>query len=146
MRVLRQLRLLWFYTAILQVAKTLDLVKAKGGKVTREPGLVKGGTTVTASIEDPDGYKFELLERRPTSEPLCQVMLRVGDLDRAIAFYQKVSALAGLIVKVPSACFDVNSQVAKCFSLPLLISKAVGMKLLHKMDNPEHKVTTTCGY
>lgn len=29
------------------------------------------------------------MERRPTSEPLCQVMLRVGDLDRAIAFYEK---------------------------------------------------------
>ncbi|KAJ1377574.1 Vicinal oxygen chelate [Sesbania bispinosa] len=71
------------------VAKTVDLIKAKGGKVTREAGPVKGDTTVTASIEDPDGYKFELLEGRLTPEPLCQVMLRVGDLDRAVAFYQK---------------------------------------------------------
>ncbi|KAK6137038.1 hypothetical protein DH2020_029219 [Rehmannia glutinosa] len=71
------------------VAKTVDLVKAKGGKVTREPGPVKGGKTVIAFIEDPDGYKFELLERGPTPEPLCQVMLRVGDLDRAIEFYEK---------------------------------------------------------
>lgn len=74
----------------LKVSKTVDLIKAKGGKVTREPGPVKGGKTVIAFIEDPDGYKFELLERGPTPEPLCQVMLRVGDLDHSINFYQKV--------------------------------------------------------
>ena len=68
----------------------MDLIKAKGGKVTREPGPVKGGNTVIAFVEDPDGYKFELLERGPTPEPLCQVMLRVGDLDRSINFYEKV--------------------------------------------------------
>lgn len=76
-----------------KVSKTVELVKAKGGKVTREPGPVKGGKTVIAFIEDPDGYKFELLERGPTPEPLCQVMLRVGDLDRAIKFYEKVSPM-----------------------------------------------------
>lgn len=73
-----------------QVAKTVDLIRQKGGKVTREPGPVEGGSTKIAIIEDPDGYKFELLERGPTLEPLCQVMLRVGDLDRAINFYKKV--------------------------------------------------------
>ncbi|PIA64818.1 hypothetical protein AQUCO_00100348v1 [Aquilegia coerulea] len=78
-----------FGIAVEDVAKTVDLVKAKGGKVTREPGPVKGGNTVIAFVEDPDGYKFELLERGPTPEPLCQVMLRVGDLDRAIKFYEK---------------------------------------------------------
>ncbi|XP_057501300.1 probable lactoylglutathione lyase, chloroplastic isoform X1 [Actinidia eriantha] len=78
-----------FGIAVEDVAKTVDLIKAKGGKVTREPGPVKGGKTVIAFIEDPDGYKFELLERGPTPEPLCQVMLRVGDLDRSINFYEK---------------------------------------------------------
>ncbi|KAL6517047.1 hypothetical protein OROHE_018007 [Orobanche hederae] len=78
-----------FGIAVEDVAKTVDLIKAKGGKVTREPGPVKGGKTVIAFIEDPDGYKFELLERGPTPEPLCQVMLRVGDLDRSIEFYVK---------------------------------------------------------
>ncbi|KAI4337491.1 hypothetical protein L6164_015901 [Bauhinia variegata] len=77
-----------FGVAVEDVSKTVDLIKAKGGKVTREPGPVKGGNTVIAFIEDPDGYKFELLQRGPTPEPLCQVMLRVGDLDRAITFYQ----------------------------------------------------------
>ncbi|KAG5559307.1 hypothetical protein RHGRI_009000 [Rhododendron griersonianum] len=78
-----------FGIAVEDVAKTVDLIKAKGGKVTREPGPVKGGSTVIAFIEDPDGYKFELIERGPTPEPLCQVMLRVGDLDRSINFYEK---------------------------------------------------------
>ncbi|XP_009417711.2 probable lactoylglutathione lyase, chloroplastic isoform X2 [Musa acuminata AAA Group] len=78
-----------FGIAVEDVAKTVDLIKAKGGKVTREPGPVKGGKSVIAFIEDPDGYKFELLERGPTPEPLCQVMLRVGDLDRSINFYEK---------------------------------------------------------
>ncbi|CAL5435556.1 unnamed protein product [Camellia sinensis] len=79
----------WTGRVMLQVAKTVDLVKAKGGKVTRDPGPVKGGNTVIAFVKDPDGYTFELLERGPTPEPLCQVMLRVGDLDRAINFYKK---------------------------------------------------------
>ncbi|KAK1285870.1 putative lactoylglutathione lyase, chloroplast [Acorus calamus] len=78
-----------FGIAVEDVTKTVDLIKAKGGKVTREPGPVKGGNTVIAFVEDPDGYKFELLERGPTPEPLCQVMLRVGDLDRSINFYEK---------------------------------------------------------
>ncbi len=38
-------------------------VKAAGGKVTREAGPVKFGTTVIAFVEDPDGYKIELIER-----------------------------------------------------------------------------------
>ena len=79
----------------------MDLIKAKGGKVTREPGPVKGGSTVIAFIEDPDGYKFELLERGPTPEPLCQVMLRVGDLDRAITFYEKVKVALARLRKHP---------------------------------------------
>jgi lactoylglutathione lyase len=35
-----------------------------GGKVTRPAGPVKGGTTMIAFVEDPDGYKIELIERR----------------------------------------------------------------------------------
>ena len=35
-----------------------------GGRVTREPGPVKGGTSVIAFVEDPDGYKIELIERK----------------------------------------------------------------------------------
>lgn len=39
-----------------------DKVRAAGGKVTREPGPVKFGTTVIAFVEDPDGYKIELIQ------------------------------------------------------------------------------------
>jgi lactoylglutathione lyase len=45
-------------------AKACEAVRAKGGKVTREAGPVKGGTTVIAFVEDPDGYKIEFIERR----------------------------------------------------------------------------------
>lgn len=40
-----------------------DKIKKMGGKVVREPGPMKHGTTVIAFVEDPDGYKIELIER-----------------------------------------------------------------------------------
>ena len=49
------------------VAATCAAVREKaaslGGAITREPGPVKGGTTVIAFVQDPDGYKIELIER-----------------------------------------------------------------------------------
>jgi lactoylglutathione lyase len=45
-------------------AKACDEVKRRGGKITREAGPVTGGTSVIAFVEDPDGYKIELIERR----------------------------------------------------------------------------------
>ena len=45
------------------VAAACDAVRGRGGKVTREAGPVKGGSTVIAFVEDPDGYKIELIER-----------------------------------------------------------------------------------
>jgi lactoylglutathione lyase len=49
------------------VAATCAAVREKaaalGGAITREPGPVKGGSTVIAFITDPDGYKIELIER-----------------------------------------------------------------------------------
>jgi lactoylglutathione lyase len=45
------------------VAAACEGIKAAGGKVVREAGPVKGGTTVIAFVEDPDGYKIELIER-----------------------------------------------------------------------------------
>ncbi len=50
--------------AVEDARKACDKVKAQGGKVTREAGPVKGGTTVIAFVEDPDGYKIELIERK----------------------------------------------------------------------------------
>jgi lactoylglutathione lyase len=40
-----------------------EAVKARGGKVTREPGPMKHGTTVIAFVEDPDGYKIEFIQK-----------------------------------------------------------------------------------
>ena len=39
-----------------------EAVRARGGTVTREAGPVKGGTTVIAFVQDPDGYKIEFIE------------------------------------------------------------------------------------
>jgi len=44
--------------------KACEEVKRRGGKVTREAGPMKHGTTVIAFIEDPDSYKIELIERK----------------------------------------------------------------------------------
>lgn len=46
---------------------TCDKIKALGGKVSREPGAMKHGTTVIAFVEDPDGYKIELIQLKNTS-------------------------------------------------------------------------------
>ncbi len=44
--------------------KACEDIKARGGKVVREAGPMKHGTTVIAFIEDPDGYKVELIEKK----------------------------------------------------------------------------------
>jgi lactoylglutathione lyase len=46
------------------VKAACERVRGAGGKVTREPGPVKGGTSVIAFVEDPDGYKIEFIESR----------------------------------------------------------------------------------
>ncbi len=50
--------------AVEDIVSTCNAVRAKGGNITREPGPVKGGTTVIAFVQDPDGYKIELIERK----------------------------------------------------------------------------------
>ncbi|SFU32913.1 lactoylglutathione lyase [Xenorhabdus koppenhoeferi] len=52
------------------VAATCERIKLSGGNVTREAGPVKGGTTVIAFVEDPDGYKIELIENKSASNAL----------------------------------------------------------------------------
>ena len=44
------------------IYKTCEEIKARGGKVVREPGPMKHGSTVIAFVEDPDGYKVELIQ------------------------------------------------------------------------------------
>jgi lactoylglutathione lyase len=45
------------------VRASCDKIRAAGGNITREPGPVKGGSTVIAFVTDPDGYKIELIQR-----------------------------------------------------------------------------------
>ncbi|KAL8136770.1 hypothetical protein V2J09_002771 [Rumex salicifolius] len=96
-----------FAIATPDVYKLVEKLRAIGGNISREPGPVKGGSSHIAFVKDPDGYTFELIQREKIGEPLCQVMLRVGDLERSIKFYEK----------------------------------AMGMKLLRKIDRPEYKYT-----
>ena len=48
------------------VAAACERIRAAGGAVVREAGPVKGGTTVIAFVQDPDGYKIELIQRPAT--------------------------------------------------------------------------------
>ena len=48
---------------------TCDAVRAAGGNITREPGPVKGGSTVIAFVTDPDGYKIEFIQRKDDGVP-----------------------------------------------------------------------------
>ncbi|WP_222890387.1 lactoylglutathione lyase [Enterobacter sp. C2] len=47
-----------------------ERIRQNGGNVTREAGPVKGGTTVIAFVEDPDGYKIELIEEKDAGRGL----------------------------------------------------------------------------
>jgi len=44
------------------IYSTCAMIQARGGKVTRQPGPMKHGSTVIAFVEDPDGYKVELIQ------------------------------------------------------------------------------------
>jgi len=82
-----------FGVALPDVYKAAETIKAAGGEITREAGPVKGGNTVIAFAKDPSGYMWELIQRPQTKEPLCQVMLRVSDLDKSIEYYTKVMGM-----------------------------------------------------
>jgi lactoylglutathione lyase len=49
--------------AVPDAAAACSAIKARGGKVVREAGPMKHGTTIIAFVEDPDGYKIELIQR-----------------------------------------------------------------------------------
>ncbi|MGI9280377.1 MAG: lactoylglutathione lyase [Endozoicomonas sp.] len=49
---------------------TCETIRANGGNITREPGPVKGGTTEIAFVEDPDGYKIEMIQNKSASQGL----------------------------------------------------------------------------
>ncbi|CAM3550319.1 lactoylglutathione lyase [Rouxiella silvae] len=52
------------------VAQTCEDIRKAGGSVVREAGPVKGGSTIIAFVEDPDGYKIELIESKHAGQGL----------------------------------------------------------------------------
>jgi lactoylglutathione lyase len=52
-----------FAVGVPDVAAACEQIRHGGGKVTREAGPVKFGTTIIAFVEDPNGYKIELIQR-----------------------------------------------------------------------------------
>lgn len=52
-----------FAIGVPDVAAAVERIRAGGGKIVREAGPVKFGTTVIAFVEDPDGYRVELIEQ-----------------------------------------------------------------------------------
>lgn len=50
--------------AVDDVYAACDRIRHRGGRITREPGPMKHGSTILAFVEDPDGYKIELLEEK----------------------------------------------------------------------------------
>ncbi len=57
---------------------TCEAIKARGGKVVREPGPMKHGSTVIAFVEDPDGYKIELIQTQSLQEESAEAEKRVA--------------------------------------------------------------------
>ena len=53
---------------VADVAAACAKIRTNGGNITREPGPVKGGSTLIAFVTDPDGYKIELIERTEYAE------------------------------------------------------------------------------
>jgi lactoylglutathione lyase len=49
---------------VTDIFATCSAIEKAGGKVVRPPGPMKGGSSVIAFVEDPDGYKVELIERK----------------------------------------------------------------------------------
>ena len=49
--------------AVDDVYAACERIRQRGGRITRDPGPMKHGSTILAFVEDPDGYKIELLER-----------------------------------------------------------------------------------
>ena len=50
--------------AVEDIYAACEAIRQRGGRITREPGPMKGGSSVIAFVEDPDGYKIELIEKK----------------------------------------------------------------------------------
>ncbi len=52
------------------VYSACELIRARGGVISREPGPVKGGTTEIAFVRDPDNYAIELIQKKTSYQQL----------------------------------------------------------------------------
>jgi lactoylglutathione lyase len=75
-----------FGISVPNVQKTLDMIKKLGYKCPSAPAKERNDTY--AYLEDPDGYKFKLIQRKSSREPFSQVSFRVADVDRSILYHQ----------------------------------------------------------
>lgn len=67
------------------------MIKKMGYKCPAAP--INERNVTCAYLEDPDGYKFKLIQRKKSREPFSQVSFRVADVDRSILYHQDVSPL-----------------------------------------------------
>ena len=117
---------------------TCEAVRANGGKVTREAGPVKGGTTVIAFVEDPDGYKIEFIENKSCKISFRQLIKSAVDF---FFFYnaglQCVSQIQYSILKEIPYHHQLKIGFAATF-LSLLMWKRLGLM-------PKRCAFRTCG-
>ena len=89
------------------VASTCALIRSRGGRVVREAGPVKGGSTVIAFVEDPDGYRIELIERAEpvlsTGTPSASAASAPADGARSQATAIPAAAVAPQLAEAPSS-------------------------------------------
>jgi lactoylglutathione lyase len=78
------------------IYETCKSIEEKGGNVVRKPGPVKGGKTVIAFVLDPDGKKVELIQQEGWKCKFLHLMIRVGDLEKSIAFYSNLLGMKEL--------------------------------------------------
>lgn len=83
-----------------QVSKVEKEVISNGGKITRMKGRLADAVFAVF-----DCYKFELIERNSAPEPLCGIMLHIGDLQRSVTFYKKVCSFFGSGSAIPKIEF-----------------------------------------
>eukprot|EP01018_Ginkgo_biloba_P026885 Gb_19631 [translate_table: standard] len=84
-----------FNIMVKDVYKTFNIIKSKGDRLKGnhfglDSPYAYGGKMVITFVKYLNGYKFEIIHKGPTPEPLCQVTLKIRYLDYAINVYKKV--------------------------------------------------------
>ena len=116
------------------VAGACAKVRGAGGKVTREPGPVKGGGSVIAFVEDPDGYKIEFIEKARVvlGREILRPQLRIDARGLEVRLRVAHCAASCAAPRTPGAAglrrSAVASRAAPCAPPPIPPSAAGGMR------------------